>query len=78
MPNNDLGKLRRSMVVMTHAPGAVVDFRADGVPVSAVVAGLEEWDRRFPPAGSPEYLREYQSHVWNANSTKRDSDSPGN
>jgi len=51
MPNNDLGKLRRSMVVMTHAPGAVVDFRADGAPVSAVVAGLEEWDRAFPPAG---------------------------
>jgi hypothetical protein len=39
------------MIVMTHAPGAIVDFRADGAPVSGVVAGLEEWDRNFPPAG---------------------------
>jgi hypothetical protein len=36
---------------MTFAPGAVVDFRAGGAPVSAVVAGLEEWDHSFPPAG---------------------------
>ena len=49
--NNALGDLRRSSVVMTFAPGAVVDFRAGGAPVSAVVAGLEEWDRNFPPAG---------------------------
>ena len=49
--NNELGELRRSSVVMTFAPGAVVDFRAGGAPVSAVVAGLEEWDHSFPPAG---------------------------
>jgi hypothetical protein len=49
--NNALGDLRRSSVVMTFAPGAVVDFRAGGAPVSAVVAGLDEWDRNFPPAG---------------------------
>jgi hypothetical protein len=49
--NNAIGDLRRSSVVMTFAPGAVVDFRAGGAPVSAVVAGLEEWDRNFPPAG---------------------------
>jgi hypothetical protein len=49
--NNAIGELRRSSVVMTFAPGAVVDFRADGAPVSAVVAGLEEWDQNFPPAG---------------------------
>jgi len=36
---------------MTFGPGAVVDFRAEGAPVSAVTAGLEEWDRNFPPAG---------------------------
>ena len=36
---------------MTFGPGSVVDFRADGAPVSAVAAGLEEWDRFFPPAG---------------------------
>jgi hypothetical protein len=49
--NNELGELRRSSVVMTFAPGAVVDFRAGGAAVSAVVGGLEEWDRSFPPAG---------------------------
>lgn len=49
--NNALGELRRSSVVMTFAPGAVVDFRAGGAPVSAVVAGLEEWDDSFWPAG---------------------------
>ena len=51
MANNRLGKLRRSAAVMTFGPGSVVDFRADGAPVSAVAAGLEEWDRSFPPAG---------------------------
>lgn len=51
MANNRLGKLRRSAAVMTFGPGSVVDFRADGAPVSAVAAGLEEWDNAFPPAG---------------------------
>ena len=51
MANNRLGELRRSAVVMTFGPGAVVDFRADGAPVSAVAAGLDEWDKSFPPAG---------------------------
>lgn len=51
MANNRLGELRRSAAVMTFGPGSVVDFRADGAPVSAVSAGLEEWDRSFPPAG---------------------------
>lgn len=51
MANNRLGELRRSAAVMTFGPGSIVDFRADGAPVSAVAAGLEEWDRSFPPAG---------------------------
>jgi hypothetical protein len=51
MASNQLGELRRSAAVMTFAPGSVVDFRADGAPVSAVAAGLEEWDNSFPPAG---------------------------
>ena len=51
MANNRLGKLRRSAAVMTFGPGSIVDFRADNAPVSAVAAGLEEWDRSFPPAG---------------------------
>lgn len=51
MANNQLGELRGSAAVTTCGPGSVVDFRADGAPVSAVAAGLEEWDRSFPPAG---------------------------
>lgn len=46
MANNRLGEMRRSAAVMTFGPGSVVDFRADGAPVSAVPAGLEEWDAK--------------------------------
>ena len=57
---NDLGDLRRSGAVATFGPGAVVDFRAQDASVSAVAAGLEEWDRNFPPAGMlhPQAIRE--------------------
>ena len=48
---NELGTLRRSSVVMTFGPGAVVDFRAGGAPVSGVAAGLDEWDAHYPQAG---------------------------
>ena len=51
MADNRLGELRRSAVVTTFGPGAVVDFRAGGAAISSVAAGLEEWDRSFPPAG---------------------------
>ena len=57
MANNRLGELRRSAVVMTFGPGSVVDFRAAGAPVSAVAAGLEEWDNAFPPAGLANWQR---------------------
>lgn len=57
---NDLKDLRRSAVVSTYGPGAVVDFRSENAPVSGVVAGLEEWDRSFPPAGmaNPQRIHE--------------------
>lgn len=51
MASNHLGNLRRSAALMTFGPGSVVDFRAGDAAVSAVAAGLEEWDRSFPPAG---------------------------
>ena len=57
MANNRLGDLRRSVALMTFGPGSVVDFRADGAAVSAVAAGLEEWDSSFPPAGLTNYQR---------------------
>jgi hypothetical protein len=57
---NDLQELRRSAVVSTFGPGSVVDFRAGGGAVSGIAAGLEEWDRSFPPAGlaHPQVIRE--------------------
>jgi hypothetical protein len=45
---------------MTFGPGAVVDFRADGAPVSAMAAGLEQWDLWFGPPGirNPQTIHE--------------------
>lgn len=47
----DIGKLRRSGLVSTFGPGAIVDFKDGDAAVSGVVAGLEEWDANFPPPG---------------------------
>jgi hypothetical protein len=47
MAKNELGGIRRSQIVATYGPGAIVDFRAGGrggAAVSVVAAGLEEWD----------------------------------
>ncbi|QGL78875.1 hypothetical protein GPNADHDJ_03038 [Stenotrophomonas maltophilia] len=51
MSRNKLGEVRRSAAASLFGPGAVIDFRAGDAPISAVAAGLEEWDRNFPPAG---------------------------
>lgn len=50
---NGIGGLRRSHVVTTYGPGAIIDFRAPktGAPLSGVLAGLEEWDRVAPNVG---------------------------
>ena len=51
---NELGDVRRSQIITTHGPGAIIDFRAGGyggAGISAVAAGLEEWDRWAPPPG---------------------------
>lgn len=51
---NELGDIRRSQVIISHGPGAIIDFRAGshgGAGVSVVAAGLEEWDRWAPPPG---------------------------
>lgn len=54
------GDLRRGTLVMIFGPGAVVDFRDGEATVSGVIAGLEEWDRNFPPAGlaNPQVIHE--------------------
>lgn len=52
--HNELGDVRRSQVIITHGPGAIVDFRAGGyggAGISVVAAGLEEWDKWAPPPG---------------------------
>ena len=49
--NNDLHDLRRSALVYNSGPGSVVDFQDGGGTVSGVIAGLEEWDKSFGPAG---------------------------
>ena len=48
---NLAGRIRRSQVVTTYGPGAIVDFRSpvSGAPLSGVIAGLEEWDQAAPP-----------------------------
>lgn len=59
--NNELGDVRRSQVITTHGPGAIIDFRAGshgGAPVSVVAAGLDEWELS---AGSEEGLQSSQA-----------------
>lgn len=41
-----IGKIRRSQVITTYGPGAIIDFRSpSGAPVSAVSGGLDHWDK---------------------------------
>ncbi len=54
MAKNDVGEARRSHCIGNFGPGAIVEFRTggrDSAALSAVVAGLDEWDRYAPPAG---------------------------
>lgn len=53
MANNEAGEIRRSSVIFTYGPGAVVDMRADGGyggPISGCSTGLDEWDESAPPS----------------------------
>jgi len=41
-----IGKIRRSQVITTYGPGAIIDFRSPaGAPISAVSGGLDHWDK---------------------------------
>ena len=58
MPDNMVGEMRRSSVIMTFSPGAVADMRAEaGAPVSGVTAGLEDWDRYAPLSNNLKYQK---------------------
>ena len=50
---NRVGEVRRSQLVGTYGPGAVIDFRSPntGAPVSGLLAGLEEWEAASPRKG---------------------------
>jgi hypothetical protein len=63
MPDNLIGEIRRSGAVMTYAPGAIMDMRADGGPVSVVVAGLEEWDSSAPLRGNLLYQKIWERRL---------------
>ncbi|MFC2094965.1 DrmB family protein [Candidatus Bipolaricaulota bacterium] len=50
----ELGDVRRSQIITSYGPGAIIDFRAGGyggAGISVVAAGLDEWDRRAQPPG---------------------------
>lgn len=52
----EIGEVRRSQVITTFGPGAIIDMRAQakgGGPVSVVVAGIDEWDRADGHRGDP-------------------------
>ena len=57
MADNFVGELRRSAVLMTYAPGAIMDMRSGKGPVSGVSAGLEEWDASAPLSGHLKYQK---------------------
>jgi hypothetical protein len=66
MPNNELGRVRRSQNLNTYGPGAIIDFRTgskDGAPVSAVAAGLEQWNEHAPPADLAHRQKTYEPRL---------------
>ena len=38
----ELGKVRRAQVLY-QGPGAVVDFRTEESPISAIIGGIDDW-----------------------------------
>jgi hypothetical protein len=55
-------KLRRSALVGVYGPGAIIDIRAEGsgVPISALISGLESWDESAKSKGvlHPQFIHE--------------------
>lgn len=45
----EIGKIRKSQVLSTNGPGAIIDFRGSyGEPISVIAKGLEGWERLGP------------------------------
>lgn len=50
----ELTEIRRSQIVTTYGPGAIIDVRAGGhggTAISVIVGGLDEWDRSAAQTG---------------------------
>lgn len=54
MPDNEIGKVRQSSVVMNYGPGAIIDFRVPvtGAAVSVIAGGLEQWVKKAEEEGA--------------------------
>ena len=63
MANFSAGDLRRSAVVLTFGPGAILDMRSKGAPISGVHTGLEEWDDEAPLEGELENQRIFERRL---------------
>lgn len=60
----EIGEVRRSQVITTFGPGAIIDMRAQakgGGPVSVVVSGIDEWDRSASAGGNSKGIEHPQS-----------------
>ena len=60
---NELGEIRRSSVIQTFGPGAIVDFRTPGGLVSAINCGLDEWLESAPEVGSLENQKVFERRL---------------
>lgn len=57
------GEMRRSAVISTFGPGAIVDMRSGAATLSGVHCGLEEWDASAPLDGEIEAQRIYERRL---------------
>lgn len=61
---NFAGMVRRSQMVTTYGPGAIINLRSpEGAPISALTAGLDSWDTDAKPAGLKNPQRCYLSRL---------------
>ena len=63
-PPNYAGSIRRSQVITTYGPGAIINLRSPaGAPISGVAGGLEAWDQSATPPGLKNRQRCYLSRL---------------
>lgn len=62
---NELGEIRRSSVIQTFGPGAIIDFKTAGGLVSSIHTGLEEWDESAPEVGDITNQKVFERRLMN-------------